>query len=294
MLLQDKQYNVKAIAFCNTSFESDLTYEFIDKYNDYLLSRHGIGVTCLEPQFESKSFREVRISELITDGSIIMNLIKIKGILPWRRVRFCTQRLKVEPALAFRNSLGDDICEAIGFRLEETHRAKSVIRNATKHKTDRKLCFPLIEKGYNRGMVYEWAANLAEKINLPKLADPLSHLSNCVGCFMKPIQEQARSWAGSSRERNLMQQWCDIERDINEKLAMDQDKETITRKRTAAINFYRKRTNANPTTTDIPTGFWANYDYPYEWTKDAHEELGSVFAPVDYADSCDSGHCFTD
>lgn len=87
--------------FCDTGWEHELTYEYL---RGPLVEKLG-PITWLEPKRKME------------------DLIRHKGMFPQRKIRFCTQELKVKPLASFINSRmeeGEDIVNAVGIRATES------------------------------------------------------------------------------------------------------------------------------------------------------------------------------
>lgn len=88
--------------FADTGWEHPKTYEYL----------RGPLTEALGP------IREVRAKHLFAD------LVRQKRIFPDRTKRFCTVILKVEPILAYLDSLDEDVVNAIGVRRDESDARK--------------------------------------------------------------------------------------------------------------------------------------------------------------------------
>jgi 3'-phosphoadenosine 5'-phosphosulfate sulfotransferase (PAPS reductase)/FAD synthetase len=125
-----------------------------------------------------------------THGEPFEALRDLRGFLPNRVARFCTQELKVRPAKKWMLWGGyAHWTSVIGFRADEKSRVIS--RRAQKSKERWTCTFPLFEAGVTRRHVATWWAGQPFDLNLPTVSGK-TPLGNCDGCFLK--SEKARTF----------------------------------------------------------------------------------------------------
>ncbi len=113
LLLQYVKPNQIKVVFCDTSWEKDETYNEIDSINNNL--------------------KDLKIEFLILKNENypngMLDLIKYKKIFPSRDGKFCTDQLKMIPALDYYKSLslnGFDVITLVGKRRDESKERKGI------------------------------------------------------------------------------------------------------------------------------------------------------------------------
>jgi len=102
MLLWLKEQGIEFTAvFCDTGWEHPLTYAYIEEINQTILD--GQLVVLRTPDWDG--FR---------------GLVLSKGVFPRRVMRFCTEKLKLEPLWAYIEALNDEVETFLGERAEES------------------------------------------------------------------------------------------------------------------------------------------------------------------------------
>lgn len=102
MLLWMKEQGIEYTAvFCDTGWEHPLTYAYIEEINQTVL---GGRLVILRNQ----------------DWDGFRGLVLSKAVFPRRTMRFCTEKLKLEPLWRYILSVDDDVETFIGERAEES------------------------------------------------------------------------------------------------------------------------------------------------------------------------------
>lgn len=146
------------VLFCDTGREHPKTYKFINYFEAF----EGIPIhrTKMEGGFE----------EAIAKNS------KSGNFLPNRVARFCTNKLKIEPARDYLKKIGITECNnLIGFRYDEPHRVHRYKSRWVKFHSK----FPLYEKRITKEFVNHYWSKKSYNLEIPHI------LGNCDLCFMK-------------------------------------------------------------------------------------------------------------
>lgn len=111
-------------------------------------------------------------------GQTLHELIQAQGMIPNHRARFCTRMLKIEPAIAYMESLSLDSVLYVGLRADEGER-KGLFGE------DINIRFPMREWGW--GLSHVWNYLTERGITIPVRTD-------CASCYHQRLGEWWNLW----------------------------------------------------------------------------------------------------
>ena len=117
--MKNLKINQWEVVFCDTGWESDITYEYID----FIEKHTGKKFIRLKTErFESKVDQHILDSVIRIFGSrnVFAEMVLSKGRFPSTRARFCTEFLKMMPMIDYILSLDYDVTVVQGVRAEES------------------------------------------------------------------------------------------------------------------------------------------------------------------------------
>lgn len=117
--LREKGIEHKRV-FMDTGWEHPDLYEHIEYLADKLgpIKRLRMKPRTLPPEVLA---RVEEIEEVLgIPDSAMVRLLAWKGMFPSRKIRFCTEHLKVLPFIAYAKALDADVVNAVGIRAEES------------------------------------------------------------------------------------------------------------------------------------------------------------------------------
>lgn len=161
------------IVFMDTGAEHPKTYEFIRKFNQWLIDVFGKGIVCLRlvvnPELnKANSYEIVSINDICFDLKPFKAMLKKYGV-PYIGGMFCTDRLKLVPYTKYCDeTFGVDNYETfIGIRCDEPARVWG------DHKEKRYSVYrQMIDKGYDQEYMIElWRQIHTVNLNVRDVAD---------------------------------------------------------------------------------------------------------------------------
>lgn len=114
----------------------------------------------------------------VTHSTDLLGLIEEQQMLPNFRARWCTRILKIEPTIAFMESLPPDSVLYVGLRADEEARRGM-------YGEDVKIRFPLRELGWNEADVLMYL--LRRGVTIPARTD-------CAWCYHQRLEEWHSLW----------------------------------------------------------------------------------------------------
>jgi len=164
------------ITFANTGCEDDRTLEFVDAVDRHLAGGRvvwiegvtngkGVGPTAKVVDYETAS----------RNGEPFEAAIQKHGVFCKTHPQ-CTSRLKEEPMISYRRSVGwgpGSYDTAIGIRADEIDRCSSKAK-------EKRFIYPLVEHGLTKRDVNKYMAQFEWDLKLPNDA-----WGNCVWCWKK-------------------------------------------------------------------------------------------------------------
>ena len=119
LLLRERGIDHERV-FMDTGWEHPELYAHLDYLETILGPIHRIGADV--PTLPAEVLPEVEAIESLVgvSPSAFVRLVVAKGMFPSRRIRFCTQELKVRPFLRWVEALDADVVNVVGIRAEES------------------------------------------------------------------------------------------------------------------------------------------------------------------------------
>lgn len=183
--------------FCNTGKEREETLQFVHDIEQ----NFELDVKWIEYRNNKKGFEIVSFDSASRKGEPFKELIKLKGYLPNRVARFCTQELKITPVKKYLNSIGIfNWNHFIGIRYDEPLRWGPKL-NQQQHEPYFYV-MPLVQLGITQSHVQRWAKTLPFNLSIH------SNLGNCDLCFLKG---KANLIANMRHDPNSIQWWLEQE-----------------------------------------------------------------------------------
>lgn len=203
-------YNVFALVrieaeYCKPKDESIVRYVSDKIGMDFIATAESDKTLYVMRDLEQMIGKEI----IWVSGMTFEQTIKKKGgILPNKRLRFCTEKMKLHTiAEWWIKNINEKVEMRVGYRYDEIERSErftetiriSVGKKSNGHNIYREFDwrvgkFPLIEDKVTHYQVKQWS----DRIGLKFPPD-----SNCVGCFWKPIQQLRKNW----EEEPLKMRW---------------------------------------------------------------------------------------
>ena len=122
------------IAFCDTGAEHPETYDFIFGPFSQWLSKYGMSIDVIGPEFRSGKYRLP-----------LLDLMDKYGMIPSVRQRWCTREYKISPFQRWCKHMGLNPDSAmVGISLDESHRRKDKIRPLVDLRITRDDCAKII------------------------------------------------------------------------------------------------------------------------------------------------------
>jgi len=122
------------VAFCDTGAEHPETYDFIFGPFSRWLSKYGMSIDVIGPEFRSGKYQ-----------LSLLQLMDEYGMVPSVRQRWCTTEYKISPFRRWCKRMGLDPGSAmVGISLDESHRRKDKIRPLVDLRITRDDCAKII------------------------------------------------------------------------------------------------------------------------------------------------------
>lgn len=169
-----------SITFANTGCEHEETLRFVDAVDKHFA---GGRVVWIEGEFhehgKGPTAKVVDVKTAARKGEPFRAAIEKHGVFS-RTHPQCTSRLKEEPMIAYRRSLGwmaGSYDTAIGIRSDECDRMSA-------KRKEKRFIYPLISEGWTKQNVNEYMAQYDWDLRLPSDA-----FGNCVWCWKKSLRK---------------------------------------------------------------------------------------------------------
>lgn len=167
------------VTFANTGCEHPNTLDFVKACDDHWdFSTVWLEAKVHEEHGKGNSFRVVDYETASRNGKPFMDFVRKYGI-PNQITPNCTGKLKEIPMVkylatrGFIRGKGLNYDTAIGIRADEMDRV-------SKHRARERFIYPLVEWGWDKGMVLDYMSQFDWDLDLPG-----EHLGNCVWCWKK-------------------------------------------------------------------------------------------------------------